>query len=54
MSKTYYGEKLMFLKLVGKVNLKSKKVQGLFGDTFILALLSWAVFRLQNRVSYFF
>ena len=31
--------------------LKSKKVQGIFGKTFILALLSSAVFRLQNRVS---
>ena len=34
--------------------LKSKKVQGIFGETFILALLSSAVFHLQNRVSYFF
>ena len=34
--------------------LKSKKVQGIFGETFILALLSSAVFRLQNRVSDFF
>ena len=55
-----------FSKLVGKVNfsekniwrnaldLKSKKVQGIFGKTFILAVLSLAVFRLQNRVLYFF
>ena len=34
--------------------LKSKKVQGIFGKTFILALLSSAVFRLQNCVSDFF
>ena len=34
--------------------LKSKKIQGIFGETFILALLSSAVFRLQNRVSDFF
>ena len=34
--------------------LKGKKVQGIFGETFILALLSSAVFRLQNRVSDFF
>ena len=34
--------------------LKSKKVQGIFGKTFILALLSSAVFRLQKRVSDFF
>ena len=31
--------------------LKSKKAQGIFGKTFILGLLSSAVFRLQNRVS---
>ena len=36
------------------LTLKSKKVQGIFGKTFILALLSSAVFRLQNRVSDFF
>ena len=34
--------------------LKSKKVQGLFGKTVILALLPSAVFRLQKRVSDFF
>ena len=34
--------------------LKSKKVQVIFGKTFILALFSSAVFRLQNRVSDFF
>ena len=34
--------------------LNSKSVQGIFGKTFILALLSSAVFRLQNRVSDFF
>ena len=34
--------------------LKSKKEQGIFGKTFVLALLSSAVFRLQNRVSDFF
>ena len=36
------------------LTLKSKKVQGIFGKTFILALLSSAVFRLQSRVSDFF
>ena len=36
------------------LTLKSKKVQGIFGETFILALSSLAVSRLQNRVSYFF
>ena len=33
--------------------LKSKKVQGIFGKTFILALLSSSLFGLQNRVSDF-
>ena len=31
--------------------LKSKKAQGIFGETFILVLLSSAVFRLRNCVS---
>ena len=34
--------------------LKSKKVKGVFGKMFILALLSSAVSRLQNHVSDFF
>ena len=34
--------------------LKSKKVQGIFGKTFILELLSSAVFCLQNSASDFF
>ena len=50
----YYWEKLMFSKFVEKVNfsekknwrnapvLKRKKVQGIFGETFILSLLSFA------------
>ena len=66
MSNIFYWEKLALSKLVGKVNfserkfeknalaLKGKKVQGIFGEMFILALLSSAVFRLQNRVSDFF
>ena len=66
MSNIFYWEKLAFSKLVGKVNfserkfeknalaLKGKKVQGIFGEMFILALLSSAVFRLQSRVSGFF
>ena len=47
-------------KLIGKkiwrntLSLKSKKVQDIFGKTFTLALLSSAVFHLQNRVSDFF
>ena len=32
----------------------SKKVQSMFRETFILALLSSAVFRLQNYISDFF
>ena len=59
-------EKMTFLKLVEKskilgkkiwrnaLALKSKNVQGIFGETFILALLSLAVFCLQNCVSNFF
>ena len=31
--------------------LKSKKVEGIFGGTFLLALSTSAVFRLQKRVS---
>ena len=34
--------------------LKSKKVQDMFGKTFVLALFSSALFYLQNRVSDFF
>ena len=60
LSNIYYWEKQTFSKLLGKkisrdaLVLKSKKVQGIFGETFILALLSSAVFRLQNGVSDFF
>ena len=34
--------------------LKRKKVQGIFGEIFIMAISSSAVFCLQNRVSDFF
>ena len=34
--------------------LNSKKAQGIFEETFILALMSSAVFRLQNCASDFF
>ena len=65
MSNIYYWEKLTFSKLpfsrkesskkcIEEIALKSKKVQGIFGETFILALTSSAVFRLQNYVSDFF
>ena len=61
MSSIYYWEKLGFSKLQfsQKENLKKctsfeeQKVQGIFGETFILALLSSAVFRLQKCVSDF-
>ena len=36
------------------LGLKSKKVHGIFEETFILALLPSVAFRLQNRVSDFF
>ena len=61
----YYGENLTFSKFVRKVNLLGKKnwkkctsfekqkIQGIFGEMFILGLLCSAVFRLQNRVSDF-
>ena len=65
MSNIYHSEKLTLSELVEKeiswkkiwrnaVALKDKKVQGIFWKTFILALLSSAVFRLQNNVSDFF
>ena len=52
----YYYEKLLFSKLhfYREEDLKNKKVQGIFAETFILALSPPAVFRLQNRVSDFF
>ena len=46
----FLGKKIWKNALV----LKSKKVQGIFGKTFILALSYSAVFRLQNRASDFF
>ena len=62
MPNIYYWEQLAFSKLVGKVNFTEKKfeqideqkVQSIFGETFILASLSSAAFRLQKRVSDFF
>ena len=61
MSNICYEEQLKFsnFNFLGKkiwrnaLALKSKKVQGIFGEIFILALSSSAVFRLQNRVSDF-
>ena len=46
----FLGKKIWRNALV----LKTKKVQGIFGKNFILALLSWAVVLLQNGVSDFF
>ena len=62
MSNIYYWEKLTFSKLrfSWKENFKKctsfeeQKVQGIFGEMFILALSASAVLRLQNRVSDFF
>ena len=61
MSNICYEEQLKFsnFNFLGKkilrnaLALKSKKVQGIFGEMFILALSSSAVFRLQNHVSDF-
>ena len=47
---TFFGERIW----KNAPALKSKKVQGIFKETFILALLSSAIFRLQNRFSDFF
>ena len=47
---TFHGKKISRNALASK----SKKVQGRLGKTFILVLLSSAVFRLQNGVSDFF
>ena len=46
---TFVGKKIWRNVLA----LKSKNVQGIFEKTFILALLSSAVFRLENYVSDF-
>ena len=60
MSKHLLLRKTDVLDFLGKkiwrnaLTLKSKNVQGIFGKTFILALSSSAVFRLENRVSDFF
>ena len=65
MSNIYYWGNLTFSKLIGKeflekkiwrnaLGLESKKVPGIFRETFILALFPSAVFRLQNCVSDFF
>ena len=57
MSSIYYLEKLTFSKLVKKVNFSERKLeeqwQGISGETFILALLASAVFRLPNSASDF-
>ena len=57
IEKNWRSQNLWESKFLGKkiwknaLALKSKKVQGIFGESFILALLSSAVFRLQNRPS---
>ena len=53
--KTFRKSKLLEKKILrNALALKSKKVQGIFGETFIMALSSSAVFRLQNHVSDYF
>ena len=60
LRKTDFLEASRKSKFLGKtiwrnaLALKRKKVQGIFGKRFILALLPSAVFRLQNHVSDFF
>ena len=53
--KTCWKSKFLGKKICrNTLALKSKKVQGIFGEAFILALLlSSTVFHLQNRVSVF-
>ena len=53
--KTCQKKKFLGKKIWGNAPvLKSQKVQGIFGKTFILTLSSSAVFCLQNHVSEFF
>ena len=53
--KTYRKSEFLGKKIwKNALALKSKKIQGIFGKTFILALLSSDDFRLQNLVSDFF
>ena len=47
---TFLGKKIW----INAPALSSKKVQGIYGKTFVLALLSLADFRLKNHVSDFF
>ena len=44
--------KTHFSRKQNALALKSKKTQGIFGETFILRLSSSGVFRLQNRISF--
>ena len=52
--KTCRKSKFLGKKISLKKCTRFEKVQGVFGETFILALLSSAVFCLQNYVSDFF
>ena len=60
LRKTYVLKTCLKSKFLGKkiwrnaLDLKSKYIQGIFGETFILALLSSVVFRLQKNFSDFF
>ena len=52
---TYQKSKFLEKKILrNALDLKSKKVHGIFGKSFLLALLFSAVFHLQNRLSDFF
>ena len=53
--KTYRKSKFLGKKIWrNALALKDRKVRGIFGETFILALMSSAAFCLQNRLSDFF
>ena len=57
IKKNWYSEKFDFFRKKicrNALALKSKKVQGIVRETFILVLLSSSVFCLQNSVSYLF
>ena len=64
MSNIYFWEKLTFSKFVEKVNFseikfekiapafRSKKWLGIFGEIFLLALLSSAVYKTVSQISF--
>ena len=53
--KTCQKSKFLGKKIgINSLAMKSKKLQGIFGKLFVMALLSSAVFHQQNHVSDFF